>query len=50
MKTRMGQLYEMGFFDRQLNERLLKKYNMDVNKVVVELVRENDNDWSQARH
>lgn len=46
----MGKLREMGFFDRQLNERLLKKYNMDINKAVVELLQQNDNDWSEARH
>lgn len=50
MRTLMGQLSEMGFFDRQLNERLLKKYDLDVRKVIVELIQENDNNWSEARH
>jgi next-to-BRCA1 protein 1 len=46
----MKQLNEMGFCDRQLNERLLRKHNMDVSKVVTELLHENDNDWSVVRH
>ena len=50
MRTLMGQLSEMGFCDRQLNERLLKKYNLDVRKVIFEIVQENDNNWSEARH
>ena len=49
-RVMMEQLHEMGFCDRQLNERLLRKHNMDVSKVVVELLRVNDNDWSAARH
>ncbi|XP_028392942.1 next to BRCA1 gene 1 protein-like [Dendronephthya gigantea] len=43
-------LQEMGFCDRLLNERLLKKYNNDVNKVVTELLHENDNNWHNGRH
>ncbi len=46
----MNQLHEMGFCDRQLNEKLLKKHNMDVSGVVTELLHENDNDWSFVRH
>lgn len=50
MGSEMQHLIEMGFCDRTLNERLLKKYNNDVSKVVTELVHESDNDWSAGRH
>ena len=50
MRSLMKQLSEMGFCDRQLNEKLLKKHNMDVSKVVTELLHENDNNWSAERH
>ena len=46
----MGQLLEMGFFDRKLNETLLKKYNNNMQSVVDELLHVTGNDWQQDRH
>lgn len=43
-------LMEMGFCDRKLNERLLKKHNNNVALVVNELLSLTDNEWSARRH
>ena len=37
----MGRLLEMGFFDRDLNRKLLLKYNNDIEKVIQELLNKN---------
>ena len=41
-------LFDMGFFDRGRNEKLLKQFGGDINKCVTELLR--DNDWHATRH
>ncbi|XP_043910588.1 next to BRCA1 gene 1 protein isoform X2 [Protopterus annectens] len=46
----MGVLFEMGFCDRQLNQRLLKKYNYNLVEVVTELIHISDNDWYTNRY
>ncbi|KAM4016909.1 next to BRCA1 gene 1 protein, partial [Anomaloglossus baeobatrachus] len=46
----MAVLLEMGFCDRQLNQRLLRKYNYNLMDVVTELIQINDNDWYSARY
>nr|XP_004655387.2 next to BRCA1 gene 1 protein isoform X2 [Jaculus jaculus] len=46
----MAHLYEMGFCDRQLNLRLLKKHNYNILQVVTELLQVNNNDWYSHRY
>ncbi|KAM4843775.1 next to BRCA1 gene 1 protein isoform 2-T2 [Thomomys bottae] len=46
----MSHLFEMGFCDRQLNLRLLKKHNYNILQVVTELLQINDNDWYSQRY
>lgn len=46
----MSMLFEMGFCDRQLNQRLLKKYSYNLMEVVTELIHINDNDWYSNRY
>ena len=41
-------LQDMGFFDQAKNERLLRKYQGDVNQCVNELLT--DNNWHSNRH
>ncbi|XP_054463167.1 next to BRCA1 gene 1 protein [Anoplopoma fimbria] len=48
--TMMAVLVEMGFGDRPLNQRLLKKYNYNLLDVVNELVQMTDNDWYSTRY
>ncbi|XP_006010538.1 NBR1 autophagy cargo receptor a isoform X2 [Latimeria chalumnae] len=48
--TMMSVLFEMGFCDRQLNLRLLKKHNYNLMEVVTELIQINDNDWYSSRY
>ncbi|XP_068751371.1 next to BRCA1 gene 1 protein-like isoform X1 [Montipora capricornis] len=43
-------LMEMGFCDRKLNEKLLRKHNYNVALVVNELLSLTDNEWSSSRH
>lgn len=43
-------LISMGFANRSLNKKLLNKHNDDINKVIEELLRKNDNDWASNRH
>ncbi|XP_072502706.1 next to BRCA1 gene 1 protein isoform X1 [Notamacropus eugenii] len=46
----MSHLFEMGFCDRQLNLRLLKKHNHNILQVVTELLQINNNDWHTHRY
>ncbi|XP_075033512.1 next to BRCA1 gene 1 protein isoform X2 [Mixophyes fleayi] len=46
----MAVLVEMGFCDRQLNQRLLRKHNYNLMDVVTELIQISDNDWYSARY
>uniref|UniRef100_A0A8C9PR31 NBR1 autophagy cargo receptor n=1 Tax=Spermophilus dauricus TaxID=99837 RepID=A0A8C9PR31_SPEDA len=46
----MAHLFEMGFCDRQLNLRLLKKHNNNILQVVTELLQVNNNDWYSHRY
>ncbi|XP_044527731.1 next to BRCA1 gene 1 protein [Gracilinanus agilis] len=46
----MAHLFEMGFCDRQLNLRLLKKHNLNILQVVTELLQINNNDWYTHRY
>ncbi|XP_005751219.1 next to BRCA1 gene 1 protein isoform X3 [Pundamilia nyererei] len=48
--TMMAVLVEMGFADRSLNQRLLKKHNYSLLDVVNELVQMTDNDWYSTRY
>ncbi|XP_035036544.1 next to BRCA1 gene 1 protein isoform X6 [Hippoglossus stenolepis] len=48
--TMMAVLVEMGFGDRSLNQRLLKKHNYNLLDVVNELVQMTDNDWYSTRY
>lgn len=48
-ETNMDKLISMGFANRSLNDRLLKKFNNDIDKVVQKLLEVNDNDWSDRR-
>uniref|UniRef100_A0A669E9D0 NBR1 autophagy cargo receptor b n=1 Tax=Oreochromis niloticus TaxID=8128 RepID=A0A669E9D0_ORENI len=48
--TMMAVLVEMGFADRPLNQRLLKKHNYSLLDVVNELVQMTDNDWYSTRY
>ncbi|XP_074835476.1 next to BRCA1 gene 1 protein isoform X2 [Carettochelys insculpta] len=47
--TLLANLSEMGFCDRQLNLRLLKKHNYNIVQVVTELLQIN-NDWYSSRY
>ncbi|KAJ8345664.1 hypothetical protein SKAU_G00298570 [Synaphobranchus kaupii] len=46
----MAVLLEMGFGDRPLNQRLLKKHDYNLLDVVNELVQMADNDWYATRY
>lgn len=46
----MAHLFEMGFCDRQLNLRLLRKHNYNILQVVTELLQLNNNDWYSHRY
>lgn len=46
----MAHLFEMGFCDRQLNLRLLKKHDYNILQVVTELLQVNNNDWYSHRY
>ncbi|KAI8496314.1 Next to BRCA1 protein 1 protein [Branchiostoma belcheri] len=46
----MDQLFEMGFGNRELNQRLLDKHGNDLNRVVPELLAMMDNNWHEQRH
>lgn len=46
----MGKLQEMGFCNRELNIKLLKKHNDDVEAVVQEILATNENNWMEQRH
>ncbi|XP_069763447.1 NBR1 autophagy cargo receptor a isoform X2 [Narcine bancroftii] len=46
----MAILFEMGFCDRQLNMKFLKKHNNNLIEVVNELLHINENDWYIGRH
>lgn len=46
----MAHLFEMGFCDRQLNLRLLKKHNYNILQVVTELLQISNNDWYSHRY
>uniref|UniRef100_A0A8C9T6B8 NBR1 autophagy cargo receptor a n=1 Tax=Scleropages formosus TaxID=113540 RepID=A0A8C9T6B8_SCLFO len=48
--TMMAVLLEMGFGDRQLNQRLLRKHNHNLLEVVNELVQMADNEWYATRY
>ncbi|XP_034045621.1 next to BRCA1 gene 1 protein-like [Thalassophryne amazonica] len=48
--TMMAVLVEMGFGDRPLNQKLLKKHNFNLLDVVNELVQLTDNDWYATRY
>ncbi|GAB6033446.1 Next to BRCA1 protein 1 protein [Chamberlinius hualienensis] len=43
-------LYEMGFFNRQLNNWVIEKHNGELEKILEELINWNDNDWHSYRH
>ncbi|XP_018089536.1 neighbor of BRCA1 gene 1 L homeolog isoform X2 [Xenopus laevis] len=49
-RAMMAILFEMGFCDRQLNQRLLRKHDGNLMDVVTELIQINDNDWYSARY
>jgi hypothetical protein len=46
----MDRLVEMGFANREDNQRLLDIHNNDLSKVISELLIENDGTWAQRRH
>lgn len=48
--TMMAVLVEMGFGDRSLNQRLLKKHSYNLLDVVNDLVQMTDNDWYSTRY
>ncbi|CAL8271611.1 unnamed protein product [Lota lota] len=48
--TMTAVLVEMGFGDRTLNQRLLRKHNFNLLDVVNELVQMTDNDWYSTRY
>eukprot|EP01137_Pigoraptor_chileana_P026329 Opistho-2@97145 len=43
-------LLDMGFFDRELNSRLIRKHRGDMSSVVGELLDHYNNDWWTGRH
>lgn len=47
--TNMKTLISMGFANRTLNSKLLKKHENDMDKVLGELLEKNDNNWHQHR-
>ncbi|XP_052641556.1 next to BRCA1 gene 1 protein isoform X7 [Harpia harpyja] len=47
--TLLSSLCEMGFCDRQLNLRLLKKHNNNMVQVVTELLQITNSDWYSSR-
>lgn len=49
LDAKMKELISMGFANRQLNLKMLKKYNMDLEKVVQSILEIHDNDWALNR-
>lgn len=50
VETPMDRLISMGFANRNLNKKLLDKYNNQVEKVIEDLVNKQDNNWADSRH
>ncbi|XP_061873213.1 next to BRCA1 gene 1 protein isoform X3 [Colius striatus] len=48
--TLLSSLNEMGFCDRQLNLRLLRKHNNNMVQVVTELLQISNSDWYSSRY
>lgn len=46
----MERLISMGFCRRDLNQKLLNKYDYNIEKVIEELISRQDNDWASYRH
>ncbi|KAL3854811.1 hypothetical protein ACJMK2_014057 [Sinanodonta woodiana] len=46
----MGILMEMGFFNREQNQRLLQKHDNNVQAVIQELLQSSDHNWMNKRH
>jgi hypothetical protein len=46
----MDILIHMGFANRQLNKKLLDKYDNDLNKIIEFLLEKSDNDWATYRY
>ncbi|OWF51345.1 next to BRCA1 gene 1 protein-like [Mizuhopecten yessoensis] len=46
----MTKLIEMGFCNREMNQKLLEKHGQNVEAVIQELLSEADNDWMERRH
>lgn len=49
LDAKMKELISMGFANRQLNLKMLKKYNMDLEKVIQSILEIHDNDWALNR-
>lgn len=45
----LKKLVSMGFCNRQLNLKLLKKHNNDLNKVIQNILETTDNNWAENR-
>uniref|UniRef100_G1KNQ0 Next to BRCA1 gene 1 protein n=1 Tax=Anolis carolinensis TaxID=28377 RepID=G1KNQ0_ANOCA len=50
MATFLANLSEMGFRDRHLNLRLLRKHNCDMAQVVTELLQLSHSDWYESQY
>lgn len=50
MAAFLANLNEMGFCDRQLNLRLLRRHNCDMGHVVTELLQLSHNDWYGSQY
>lgn len=46
----MALLMDMGFFNRDLNRKLMDKFNCDTGLIVSELLAQEDHDWHSRRH
>lgn len=46
----MKKFIEMGFCNRKKNQEFFIKYNLDLDRVLVEFLREGENDWMNNRY
>jgi hypothetical protein len=50
IQENLKKLLNMGFANRQLNEKLLKEHNNDLEHVIGVLLEKHDNNWAERRH
>jgi hypothetical protein len=49
VKFLINKLVQMGFADRKTNEKLLKKYDNNIQRVIEHILEKSDNNWAENR-